>query len=259
MDEVQLPRSTQRKDGVIGFDLPHPYSEQRLSVVDRYNHLGSFVSTNECLTYDAQHRCSSAVSAYVPIAMRIFGSSHIHKGLKIHFMSSLILSRLLHNTQTWVPQAASMQRLNCVYMRVLRRIADDRKFQKCHLTVIEVRKLLLMPSIECLIMRRRLLYLARIVASGHKSLVASLALSYNGERLPSVVLICKGMSLMYERIPAVRGWLPAPYCDPFAWAGVLKEFPFKWHEFVQQVDFYESVNGAAPVACVSHPPVHSFT
>ena len=52
-----------RKDGTLGFDLPIPYNAQRLLIVDGYKHFGSYVSANECLMYDAQHRASSALSA----------------------------------------------------------------------------------------------------------------------------------------------------------------------------------------------------
>ena len=99
--------------------------------------------------FDAQHRCSSAVAAYVPLAHRIFGADCIGNWLKLHFMHSLILSRLLHNTQLWTPLVAPMRKLNGVYMRVLRRIGGDCRFDRPKFTDLEIRIQLKQPSIDC--------------------------------------------------------------------------------------------------------------
>ena len=60
----------------LDFVLPNG-SKGSVSVTDRYKHLGSYVAVSETLMYDAQHRCSAALTAHVPIATRIFGSHFI--------------------------------------------------------------------------------------------------------------------------------------------------------------------------------------
>ena len=110
-----------RHEGSLSFELPKPYENHRLRIVESYKHLGSYLSISDSLMHDAQHRCSAALSAYVPIAQKIFASPYIGHWLKIHFMGSLVLSRLLYNTQTWVLQQNALRKINDVYMRVLRR------------------------------------------------------------------------------------------------------------------------------------------
>ena len=81
-----------KKNGIVGFDLPEPYSDHRLNTVEKYKHLGSFISLTEPLMFDAQHRASAALTAFVPLANRIFGSRHMGVLLKLHFMQALVLT-----------------------------------------------------------------------------------------------------------------------------------------------------------------------
>jgi hypothetical protein len=141
--------------------------------------------------YDARHRCSAALTAYVPIATRIFRSHFIGPWLKLHFMSSLVLSRLLYNTQTWVQELPAMRKINGVYMRVLRRILGDCRYGPCVFSDLEVRRQLGQPSIDCLLLRRRMHYLRRLVHHRHKSLIEVLSLVHDGTRIPWVDLICR--------------------------------------------------------------------
>ena len=155
-------------------------------------------------------------------------------------MTSLVLSRLLYNTQTWVRQLPAIKKINCVYMRVLRRILGDCRYGPCVFSDLEVRRQLRQPSIDCLLLRRRMHYLKRLVTCEHKSLIAVLALVHKGRRLPWVDLICKDMGLMYERMPSFREVLPAPKDDPFLWADFIKNEPLKWLQMVNAVSFFES-------------------
>ena len=175
-----------RHEGKISIPLPKPYESDRLRIVEHYKHLGSHLSVDGSLMFDAQHRCSSALAAYVPLAHRIFGSGCIGAWLKMHFMSSPVLSRLLYNTQLWTPIVSPVRKLNGVYMRVLRRIACDCRFGRPSHTDLEIRVKLGQPSIDCLLRRRRLLYASRILTTKHLALIAVLSLRVKSNRLPSV-------------------------------------------------------------------------
>ena len=50
---------------------------KKLNIVDSYKHVGSVVQSAGLLIKDAKHRASSALSAYAPLAMRVFGSNSI--------------------------------------------------------------------------------------------------------------------------------------------------------------------------------------
>ena len=133
-----------------------------------------------------------------------------------------------------------MKKLNCVYMRVLRRIADDCKFGHCAYSDAEVRRLLCQPSLDCLLMRRRMLYLGRILRVRHKSLLAALSLSLVNKRLPWVKLICNDFQMMHSSMQEVRDKLPSPSDDSFAWADFIVEEPLAWHDLVVKVYFSNS-------------------
>ena len=113
---------------------------------------------------DAQAKVQSAMSAYVPLAVNIFRSPRICELPKMSFLRSLVLSRLLFNAHVVVPTAKYIKVLNAVYMRVLRRTCNECRYGEKKIWDIEVRKKLLAPSMDCLLMRGRLRYLARIVS-----------------------------------------------------------------------------------------------
>ena len=156
---------TLRCDGGLSFAIAPPYDDQRLSVVEKYKYLGSVITISESVVFDAQHRACAALSAYVPSTSKIFGSREVSQWLKLHFTVSLILKRLLYNTQTWVvcTFVVALREINGVYMRVLRMIAGESRFQRCEHTDVKIRTRLSQPSIDCLLMRRRLLFAGRIV------------------------------------------------------------------------------------------------
>ena len=143
--------------------------------MERYKHLGTFVTTTGGQVHDAQHRATSAVTAYCPLASKVFGSKYVGEWLKIHFMTSLVMSRLLRNTHLWIPEPKSMRKLNAVYMRVLRRIADCCRFDgTTGANDLQVREKLGQPSIDCLLAKARLRYFGRIIQNRHKTLWAIL-------------------------------------------------------------------------------------
>ena len=91
-----------RLDGKLAVKLPASRGNQVLHVVDAYKHLGGHVTITSNLVPDAKHKASNAMSAYCPLATRVFGSRILSVWTKLHFMCSLILSRLLQNVHTWV-------------------------------------------------------------------------------------------------------------------------------------------------------------
>ena len=73
-------------------------------------------------------RASSATSAYVPLAVKLFGSNHLYLALKLNYFQSFILSKLLFNSHVRVLRAREVAFLNNLFLRVLRRIADAMRF-----------------------------------------------------------------------------------------------------------------------------------
>ena len=104
--------------------------------------------------------------------MKVFGSCAVEDELELHFVRALILSRLLYNVHTLVITPAGLKKLNAVYTRVLRRIVDDPRYsaQVLH-NDREVRVLLDMPSIDALVLQKRLKYYQRMTTRMPEALV----------------------------------------------------------------------------------------
>ena len=130
-----------------------------IDVVEHYQHLGTFASLDGGCFSNVVHRCSSAMAVYGPLTTKVFGSTLVPHPHKFCFMQSLVLSRLLFGVFLTVPRPKELQRLNAVYMRVLRRIAGESRFSSdVQFTDREVRSRLGRPSLDCLIARGRLLF-----------------------------------------------------------------------------------------------------
>ena len=124
---------------------------------------------------EARFRADSAMSAYSPLAAVIFGSPDVGDWLKFAFMNSLCLSRLFFNVHVLVLEPKAMAALNSVYMRILRRIGGAMRFSDVNEeTDLMVRRRLRQPSLDCLLLRKRLLYLRRLLLNRPLALLALL-------------------------------------------------------------------------------------
>ena len=160
------------------FPLPPSVKGKRLHIVDQYKHLGSIVAASGSLVPEARHRARSAMSSFTLLAGKVFGSKAVALCRRIGLGWSLIISKLCFNVHVWstfVGPARSS--LNIVYMKLWRRIAGCPRFERTTTSDFDVRVQLGVPSIDCLIRRRRLKYLSRISRCGIPSLQALLQAS----------------------------------------------------------------------------------
>ena len=163
-----------------------------------------------------------------------------------------MLLRLLYNTQTWVLQQNALRKINDVYMRVLRRILGKPRYKGGQCSDVSVRNQLQQPSIDCLLIRRRLKYVGRVLQNRHKSLYAVLSLKYKGMQLPWVQLVASDLQKLYDNVSGVRQCLPAPCGHPMKWFCFITSFPEKWTSFISQLYFEESSLDKEAPASVSH-------
>jgi len=96
-------------------------------------------------------------------------------------LASLVGSRLMFNAHIVVPSAKYIRTLNPVYMRVLRRICDNCRFGHSENDLL-VRQSADVPSVDCLLLRARLKYLARVCRHKLDTLRALLAAEPKGEQ-----------------------------------------------------------------------------
>jgi hypothetical protein len=218
-------------------------SARHLHIVPCFKHLGGHIAADGGLATEARHRCSSAMQAYVPIASRVFGSPHVPSCTKQCFNTALVCSRLFYNSHTWTPNEHALAKLNSVYMRVQRRIANDPRFSaETAMSDLVVRRVAAAPSVDCIIRKARLGYLCRLVNSKHDALRAVLSVKVKNTRIPWVSLIASDLVAMYASSKAVQEQLPMPGIDVHdrAWLTFMKSYPSRWHDLVKNYSFSES-------------------
>ena len=212
------------------------YGDIKLHIVAAYKHLVTYITLDGTDIKDARHKACSAMCAYAPLATKIFGSSAIYMNLKLIFLESLVLSRLLFNAHIRVPSVGFIRILNQVYMRVVRRISNKMRFDKTAITDRAVRALASQPSIDCLLMRKRLIYLPRVWQSVF--LRAVLAVGAPSDLLPWTKLILDDLVFMSSHVPNLASF-GRPSVEHSKWRALIHSS--EWPRLVNQICFVDSV------------------
>ena len=190
---------------------------------------------------NTKHRVSSALAAYAPLAYKTFGSDLLSVRHRLAFLRSLVLSRLLVAVHTLVPTGRDLKAMNGCYMRGLRRIAGVPRFSpENNTTDRQVRDLLQQPSLDCLIVRARLAFAARVCRDRPAELLALLHLRVGGEagRLPWVAQLAKDVDVLKDAL-AISQW-PSLFEGPQFWHDKMSQ-PHAWSNMIDSVFFTVSV------------------
>ena len=108
-----------------------------------------------------------------------------------------------------------------------------------------------MASIDCLLLKRRLLYLARLLSSSCDALLALLSqsrvdpASHKVIEMRWVILIRRDLRSCFECSAEARSCLPDPDEFPGVWHDLIKHDRCKWKSIVSNIFFYESVCDAS--------------
>ena len=224
-----------RRDGklfVAVKDIPNCY----LVAVESYKHLGGTINIRGCDLADARHKRDCAMTAYCPISMRVFGSPRISDFLKLHFLESLVMSRLTFNAHIIVPTARYIAILNQPYMRVLRRISGAVNVDGTAGSDLSVRKSTSQPSLDCILQRLRLRYLYRLLSRRPPTLMALLHFTSEGKQLAWTSLVINDMCSLREYLGGEYG-LPHPRVDSNAWLQFIIADESRWSREVSRL-FY---------------------
>jgi hypothetical protein len=174
--DAAVVRNRWTKGDNMRFPLPPSASERHMCICKSYKHVGGIIAETGSLNEEAVARARSASSAFVPLAGRLFSASRVSIKTKLSFATPLVFSRLFYNVCTWAAESKfTVRTLNRVYMQVLRRISDHSRFgAPGTLSDIRVRRLLRQPSVECILAKASLSYVARLLRTGPQSLQALL-------------------------------------------------------------------------------------
>eukprot|EP00973_Karenia_brevis_P083234 11540318-Karenia_brevis.AAC.1 len=153
---------------------------------------------------------------------------------------------------------AVMRKLNGPYMRALRRIYGKPRFgDQGGPTDLQIRMSLGQPSIDCLRLKRRLMYMIRLSIHKPLALLALLSSVHNGRRMPWAIQASQDMHRFYGLSSIIQEALPPPDVDPKLWWEYLSSHSDLFKHAVSQILFCEScldekAQGSSSTSCVVH-------
>jgi hypothetical protein len=132
-------------------------------------------------------------------------------------------------------------------MRLARRLAGSMRFDASAPSDLRVRTDLDMPSIDCVLAKRRLLYVMRLLQAGPPALLSLLRVEWRGERLPWTMQLHRDFATLVDRVPAAAAALP-PLHTIDAWPHWILSNAAAWRRLVDDLHFCHSVldDTAAP-------------
>ena len=105
----------------------------------------------------------------------------------------------------------------------------------------EVRLMLDQPSIDCILTRRRLIYLQRLIKRAPRAHIALLAVRAGDRSLPWAECIRRDLELLFDRVLRERGMgSPTPNLWG-AWPEWIVSLGAGWKEVVSMLHFTESI------------------
>ena len=151
---------------------------------------------------------------------------------------SLVMPRLFYNVHIWSSfQGKPRKILNAVYMRVLRRIAGDPRYQRFSWTDSQVRSLWHVPSIDTYLRRWRLVYLSRLAAVDFNALHATLKLRGKlGEILSWTVMIVRDLCVLKLAFPIQFESMSSPQEGIYSYQRIAQDFPYDCRALVRQLN-----------------------
>ena len=99
------------------------------------------------------------------------------------------------------------------------------------MTDAEVRNALGIPSLDCHMRRKRLLYLSRLQPAQLPPLMALLQTRGDrGEVMPWMRLVSTDLAILHKALPRIFANLPPPEVDITPCLDIVNNYPTEWHE-----------------------------
>ena len=230
----------------------HNGSEGALIVVDQYKHLGSLVEAQANLTLEAHNRSTKMAVALAQISANILSSTWLGLATKKRLANSILVSRLVFNLHAWWKFEGKPRRIIATaYMRIWRRIAGKHwQGKSSGVTDAQLRRELQVPSIDCLVRKRRLKYLPRLLSKTHglESLLALLSVrTPAGECLPWVHLIKRDLAVLKRHCPVTLAELPDPREFLTPWLQIAVSYPNEWNKICDKYFTTMNDDEAVPI------------
>ena len=163
--DVAQPRSVQLKP-----------EEEPVAVVEEFDYLGSTISQNCSLGQEINSCISKASGTFGSLYGVLWCRKKVKTFTKMRIFKAVVLSTLLYGSETWVPSAPLIKRLQAFIMWCLRVILGVSRWDQKRDT--ELRLKAGIERVEVTVMRRRLRWL------GHLECM-------DDTRLPKCLLVCR--------------------------------------------------------------------
>jgi len=176
------------------------------------------------------------MSAFAPLSKKVSGCISIDRKVRLALFMNLVVSRLTYNVHVWSDLSAAAYRiLNSTYMRGLRRIAATCRFSDApnQPTDSDTRRLLGVPSLQCVIIQRRLMLASSIATHGPRPLQAILSARVNGQEGPWVKALRSDLTALATFHAPKLDELGPPHENPHSWATLMTDYPREWRELVK--------------------------
>ena len=149
--------------------------EEPVAVVEEFEYLGSTISQDCTLDREISMCISKAARTFGSLYRVLWCRRKLKRPTKMRLFKSVVLSTLLYGSETWVPSADHMKRLQAFIMGCLRVILGVTRWDKKRNT--ELRSMAGIEGMEIMVMRRRLRWLGHLVRT-------------DDTRLPKCLLVC---------------------------------------------------------------------
>ena len=212
-----------------------PSGDGVVHVVDAYKHVGTTICSEAGWTKEILARCSSGMSAYVPLASKVFGCQLLTPELRISLARSLVESRVFLHAGLWpqLPQTARA-RLEDTYLRPMRMIAGACK--GAGVWKIPNEKILQdlgRPSLDNRLSAARLLFLENVLNRCPPSLARLLsAKGRDNAVIPWVAAVRADLQIMADRLGSKVSGLGHPTHTSSRWMHAIQSCPFELKELV---------------------------
>ena len=151
-------------------------ADDPVSVVEEFEYLGSTISADCSLEKEISSRINKASRSFNSLCRVLWYQRGVKTRTKMRLFKSVVLSTLLYGSETWVPIATHVKRLQAFIMRGVRVILGVTRWEQKRNTVL--REMAGLERVEVMLLRRRLRWLGHVARM-------------EAARIPKCLLVCK--------------------------------------------------------------------
>ena len=220
------------------------YDTYNVQLVGHYQHLGCILHHCGDLRKEIKRRIAIAHKAFTDHRKALFHNSAIGPLKKVELFTTLVLSKFLYGTESWViTDVKTKEQLHGALLRLFRRLL--RPHADCHLTDDQILYFTGLPSPSELLRMQRLRYLGTLLACDH--LVDWGVI--NQDRVWLELLEDDFRWMYYQLQGATHLGDPKQHFE--AWLGVARDHRSYWRRLIRRAGLHASKQRAREQALIA--------